>query len=270
MIEIYIDVPIPSRFNTDSRIDEIALAYNRAYRAAVENTAGFPLDMDRFIDRMEIPVNWEKIDEPEGAMMLASYSPGSDSEPESITINQCHAEFFDRRPDVYSNCLGHETGHRVLRHCEHLEFRASAVGMFSESDTKPRLFHRSSWNQFGMSREEVLERKRFEQELARFATVNDEARQTIERMRNRFEPEWMFWQAEHFSICLLIPKDQLLLQLESGWDFSSWSTVYRLAEIFRVSASMMKRRLVKLQIIEVTRDNSIRPHPATKQGSLFP
>jgi Zn-dependent peptidase ImmA (M78 family) len=88
-------------------------------------------------------------------------------------------------------------------------------------------------------------------------------------MQDRFEPEWMFRQAEHFSICLRIPRDYLLEQLEEGWDFNSWAPVYRLAERFGVSPSMMRVRLEKLGIIEIGADGKPHLKPTAPQGGLF-
>jgi len=265
MLSIDIEVPPPSRFVPDDQIDEIALAYNQAYRVS-SNKASFPVDIDRFIDRLEIPVSWEEIEEPDEALLLARYAPENGG---SITINKRHQDLFVKRQDVYASCLGHEVGHRVLCHCDHAEFNVDTPSLFDDPLVKPRLFHRSSWHQYGMTKEEVLERKALEQELVKLAAKNERARQAIAQMQNRFEPEWMFWQAEHFSLCFLVPKDRLVVQLEEGWNFNSWYPIYRLAERFGVSSGMMRRRLVKLKVIEIGDDGQPRLRTHQKQERLF-
>jgi Zn-dependent peptidase ImmA (M78 family) len=79
----------------------------------------------------------------------------------------------------------------------------------------------------------------------------------------------MFWQAEHFSLCLRIPRDQLLRQLEEGWNFNTWVPVYRLAERFGVSPSMMRVRLEKIGLIEIGEGGRPRLKPSASQGGLF-
>ena len=68
------------------------------------------------------------------------------------------------------------------------------------------------------------------------------------------EPDWMFWQAEHFSMCFLIPRDRLFQFLNEGREVSSWFAIRRLAEDFGVSPSMMRVRLSKLGAVQMSVD----------------
>ena len=61
----------------------------------------------------------------------------------------------------------------------------------------------------------------------------------------------------------------LLEMLEEGWNFTSWSPVYRLAERFGVSGTMMKIRLEKLHVMELGSDGRPRPCPPVAQTGLF-
>ena len=227
--------------------------------------------MDRFIDLLEISMLWEEIDEPEDASFFANYSAEDDA---LITINQKHRKLFESRPDVYCACLAHEGGHCVLRHWERIISSEGTGSLFADlvSD-QSRLFHKSSWYQYGLSREEVENHKRANQELTNVlvskALVSETARRTLEQMRDRFEPEWMFRQAEHFSLCLRIPRDKLLGILEEGSSLHGWAPIYRLAERFGVSGTMMKTRLEKLRLIEIGPDGKPRPCTPTIQGGLF-
>ena len=100
--------------------------------------------------------------------------------------------------------------------------------------------------------------------------MSETARETLNQMSDRFEPEWMFRQAEHFSLCLRIPKDYLLERLDEGADYTSWPGIYRLSERFGVSGSMMKTRLEKLRLIELGPDGKPRARKRSSQGGLFP
>jgi Zn-dependent peptidase ImmA (M78 family) len=101
------------------------------------------------------------------------------------------------------------------------------------------------------------------------AILSETARQTLEMMGHHFEPEWMFRQAEHFSLCLRIPRDRLLEVLEEGLSLHGWAPIYRLAERFGVSGTMMKTRLEKLRLIEFGPDGKPRPRQPVMQGGLF-
>ena len=61
----------------------------------------------------------------------------------------------------------------------------------------------------------------------------------------------MFWQAEHFALCFLIPKDLLLNALDSGFNPTNWREIYDLGEQFGVTGSMLATRLKKLNAIEI-------------------
>lgn len=270
MITINIDVPKPSRYVSHETVDEIALEANRAYREKVGSKTGFPVDMERFIDLLEVSILREDIEEPEGASFFANFCPDDGG---LITINNKHSELFESRPDVYCACLAHEGGHCILRHCEKIASPENTPMLFEELSPSPPLFHKSSWYQYGLTREEVQKQKEFNKHLndalVRAALISETARQTLAQMHDRFEPEWMFRQAEHFSLCLRIPRDGLLEILEEGLGLHGWAPLYRLAERFGVSVTMMKIRLEKLHLIEIGPDGKPRPCLPAMQGGLF-
>jgi len=270
-LTLNIDVPTPSRFVKHALVDDIALACNKLYRERNPNQHGASLDPDLFIDLLEVSTAWEDIEEPEHASFFANFSPDNDG---LITINKKHGDLFKKRPDVYSACIGHEAGHCLLRHWEKtLRDGEGTLSLFADSLPQPRLFHKSSWFQYGLSREEVEARKKLEKaftdKLVSKALMSETARQTLNEMSDRFEPEWMFHQAEHFSLCLRIPKDFLLARIENCWDYTSWRGIYRLAECFGVSGSMMKSRLEKLHLIELGSDGKPRACKVPSQRGLF-
>lgn len=270
MLTINIEVPKPSRYVSHDTVDEIALEANRAYRNKVSDKVGFPVDMERFIDLLEVSILREDIEEPEGASFFANFCPEDGG---LITINNKYSELFEARPDVYCACLAHEGGHCILRHCEKMVSTENAPMLFEELSPDRSVFHKSSWYQYGLTREEVQRQKelnrQLNEKLVKAALISETARQTLEQMHDRFEPEWMFRQAEHFSLCLRIPRDHLLEQLEEGWNFNSWSPIYRLAERFGVSPSMMRARLEKLGVLEIGADGKPHPKPSAFQAGLF-
>src|SRR5262245_57106171 len=110
MFEIDIEIPTPSRYVSNVKVEEIALEANRVYRSYTGKKLGYPIDMERFLELLEVGMLWEDIEEPEGASFFASYAPEGDG---LITINERHRQLFTERPDVFSACLGHESGHRI-------------------------------------------------------------------------------------------------------------------------------------------------------------
>jgi len=56
---------------------------------------------------------------------------------------------------------------------------------------------------------------------------DEEARRKLLRFQDRLEPEWMFWQAEHFAACFLIPRDRLLECLNAGREVGIWFAMRR-------------------------------------------
>ena len=95
---------------------------------------------------------------------------------------------------MYCACLGYEGGHCVLRHWEQVNPTEGSNSLFAGlAPEQPRLFHKSSWYQYGLSREEVESRKRASQELTKKLVskvlISETARHTLERMRDHFEPE---------------------------------------------------------------------------------
>lgn len=267
MLALGIDVPLASRYVSNKTIDDLALEAVQVFRSKNPDRQGSATDVEAFIDLIEVSMLWDYIEEPEGAAFFASFCGDGDG---LITVNQKHREFFDSRPDVYSACLGHEVGHCVLRHWEKGAAQQS-LSLFPELAPAPQLFHKSSWLQYGLTRDEVQKLKEteshFKQTLAKSALLSNTARETLQQMNDHFEPEWMFWQAEYFSLCLRIPRDKLQAQLEEGWNFNTWTPIYRLAERFQVSPSMMRLRLEKLGVIEIA--NNGRPRPLLGEARLF-
>lgn len=270
MIDYKIDVPPPSEYISYETIDAIALQFNQAFRSqSNKNKSGFPLDIDLFLDWLDISLDYDFFEEPEGASFFANFSP---TDGGIVRINRKYEDLFESRPDVYLICVGHEVGHAVCRHHDHPSVSDDSP-LFGNAETAPVLLHKSSWHQYGLPSEEVKksrsEIEHQKNEWVKKALINFEARRALKMISEKFEPEWMFRQAEHFAKCLAIPRDYLLELLEEKPLMYGWSSIYQLANIFGVSATTMKLRLLKLKLIEIGKDGKPVPVDSALQTSLF-
>ena len=237
------EVPKPSRYVSHSRVDEIAMEVSKAYRRSMGGKALDILDIEALITVvLEKPLIWDVIAEPSNRICFASI------DHERITINANHRGLFDSKPFLLRSCLSHEVGHAILGHLSLMWTNEKQTSLFDNAPESNYVFHDSVWRQFGLTRQEILEVKN---DLARTAWRNEQDRETLKMLTDRLEPEWMFFQAEQFASCLLIPKDQLLAWLENGGDITKWSTLYNLRDFFGVSISMICVRLEKLGLIEI-------------------
>jgi hypothetical protein len=272
MLQIDVEIPQVDRYTSNRTIDKIGTAYNRAFREKCQLRQGKPIDVERLSDELDLSIIWEEITEPAGEGILAS----SHDDPEQglvITVNELHSDLFKSRPDVYAAAIGHEIGHCVLCHIQYLSVQPDQLALLALGQPKSAIrLHKSNSGWYGLTRDEIEERKARERvavnKLLKIAHCNDEARSMLIELDSRNEPDWMFWQAEHFARCLLIPSDLLDEALEEGWSLHSWSDIYALGRLFGVSGSMMSKRLEKRGIIEIV-DGKLRPGIQPHQTSLF-
>lgn len=263
-------VPKPSKYNPHKLIDEVATSFSKTYRELASEDGASPFKVKKLLDLMKINLNIEAIDEPENCFFFASYF--EDEGTKQMTVNEKHLDFFRKNPMVFRQTVGHEIGHSALKHFECYE-QDGAPNLFLNPKLEPPVFHNSVWAHYTLTKEEVEQLKRLnkraQQVLVKRAVINDDAREALNALNNKFEPEWMFWQAEYFGLCLLIPSDLILKELENPWDLTSWSNICKLAEIFSVKPSMMKTRLKKMRLIDVDDDGKISLVFKEEQMSLF-
>lgn len=268
MINLNLEIPEPSKFISFKTVDSIALEVSKAYRNESKNRQEYPIDCERFADWLELAIYSDEFNEPEGASFFAGLTLMDGG---TVCINEKHRSLFDERPDVYLICLGHEIGHAVLKHLSHPSVNDD-LPLFSENSKKePVMLHSSSWFQYGLPKKEVEKRRTISREmkddLVKTAAINSEDRRLLKQLDEKFEPEWMFKQAEHFAKCLCIPQDKLFETLEFIPLMKGWNSIYKLSESFGVSASVMKSRLLTLNLIEL--DNNNQPIPILHQDRLF-
>lgn len=265
-----IEAPAPSKYVPYTLVEEVASQCIHVYRKEKGDKKSYSIDPVKLAELFEIRLSWQTVAEPPDTIFFASYTQhGHDGE---IQVNKTHKQFFEARKDVYRATIGHEIGHCVLNHHAFgmVEDNAS---LFPEFESFVTYFHKSSWFPYGLSQAEVQRLKMLERQvrekLVKRAVVDKKSRDQLRQLNPKFEPDWMFRQAEHFARCLLIPRDRIRDLLEKSWDFSSWSTVYKWAELFEVSASTMRIRLEKLGVIEIGADGKPRLCPRANQKPLF-
>lgn len=242
-----IDVPKPSKWTKHDLVEEIATECNRAYRELQGHAEGFPADVKTFADLdFGITIVEDEIEEPGGTVVFAKICPDPEEDGQYvITVNVRYKELFKLRPDLLRACLAHEVGHFVLRHPEWHARPQNIAPLFGDIVIQPRCLHDSSLRPYAFTKDEL-------NEWCKMAFRGDEeARARLLKLQDRLEPEWMFWQAEHFAACFLIPRDRVMEYLNDGCEVASWFAIGRLAERFGVSPSMMKKRLVKMGAVVI-------------------
>lgn len=261
-----VQIPVPSRFVSFDEVDSIAQNFDRLYR---EHTAekGLQLNIERFLDWLEISYFWDDLTEFDGATCFARIDVDRGS---TVEINEHYRDFFEGRSDVYRICLGHEAGHLALDHPAFFLTDKAPTLLGRKDDS--RFLHKESWNQYGLTSAEVRERiaatNAAKQTLVKNAFISPSAYDAIKLIEDKCEPSWMFGQAEHFARCIAIPKGRLFELLEQDPVGHGWGPVYSLAKSFGVPPSSMKIRLEKLNLIQIGIDG--KPMPVvSSQGSLF-
>lgn len=258
-LNLSVDIPKPSRYVPHNRVDEIANEIARAYRETSDIKSD-TLNVESFVESvLEKEVLWQPIPEPENRVCFASI------DSDRITLNENHRPLFDEKPFLLSSCLSHEIGHEVLGHVELLRTNDNQGNLFADSALSEFIFHDSAWRQFDVTREELAKVK---SELAKTALVEQESRDILMTLSDKLEPEWMYYQAEQFASCFLIPRDRLGECLDTRLDITRWSILYDLAHQFGVSISMLSVRLQKLKLIEIN-GKEITLLPQEKQPSLI-
>ena len=261
---IKINAPAPSEWTKYRDIDDAALVCNQIYREKCGDRNGFPVDVEHFADAcLEASIEQTFFKVPTGAIVSARCKP-DERDPTRFVIqfNETHREFFKENPVAHRAVGSHEAGHIVLKHHNKLGC-ALTPSLFEDFKPEPKCLHKAEWKPDGITAEQI-------ETLRRLAVKgNEEARAILLDMNNHLEEEWMFWQAEHFVKCFLIPKDRLLEVLETNLDITNWRTIYNLGEEFGVPGSMVASRLKQLKIIEIGGDKRIALGRMSRGGDLL-
>lgn len=240
-----INTPEPSQWTSNEEIDQIALEYNLLYREKC-GKQGFPIDVEHFADVvLETSVEQSPFDAPPEAIALARCKPDPrDNTHFVIQFNENHLKYFDDKPFARRAVGSHEVGHIVLRHHDKLN-QNQTPSLFDDFTPEPKFLHKTKWNHHSFTADEL-------KNLCEIALKgNEKVRKILQNFDEHFEEKWMFWQAEHFALCFLIPRDLLIRALDSGFNPTNWREIYKVGEEFGVSGSMMATRLKKLNAIEI-------------------
>jgi hypothetical protein len=187
--------PPPSQFLRHTEvIDPLAEAYADLYHTC----HGFPVQaeaLERFLELdLGLPYGWEEIVEPEGVRILAQHDPLSGA----VQANVLYADLFAKSPALLVSALLHELGHIALRHGE---IYAEDTLPFLPGLKAPGAFlHRTAWLPWGVSAD-MLKR------AVKVANLDQRVRDFLKPQR--FEPDWVYQQAQRFAAAFMIPNRRL-------------------------------------------------------------
>jgi hypothetical protein len=249
--------PPPSRFWRHADIiDPIA----ESYAALFHTRHGFPVQveaLERFLEYdLKLSYSWQDIAEPEGVRILAQHDPSSGA----INANNQYAAFFEEHPHLLASALSHELGHVALRHSE--LYASAATPSLPGMQMPSPFLHRTGWLPWGVS-EDLLKR------AVKVAILDDRVRAILKP--ERFEPDWVYTQAQRFTAAFMIPHARLREALEENSEFvrlTNWPALCDLASRFATSPSMMRYRLEQLGYITV-HGGEIRPRVQLRQRLLL-
>jgi hypothetical protein len=246
--------PPPSRFWRHADvIDPLAEAYAEIYRARY----GFPVQLqalERFLEfDLQLPYGWQDIAEPEGVRILAQHDLASGA----IHANNRYADFFEAHPHLLASALLHELGHVALRHGD--LYTDAGLPSLPGMPVPASFLHRTGSLPWGVD-EDLLKC------AVKVALIDDRVRALLKP--ERFEPDWVYTQAQRFAAAFMIPHACLREQIEESWDFTRWHPVYELARRFSTSPTMMRYRLEQLGYI-VVQGRALTPGIRLRQKPLL-
>jgi hypothetical protein len=249
--------PPPSQFWRHADIiDPIAESYAVLYQAR----HGFPVQveaLERFLEcDLKLPYGWQDIVEPSGVRILAQHDPSSGA----ISANNRYADFFEEHPHLLASALLHELGHVALRHGE--LYTDAGMPCLPGMPMPSPFLHRTGSLPWDVD-EDVLRR------AVKVAMMDDRVCAIIKP--ERFEPDWVYSQAQRFAAAFMIPHARLREALNENLEFvrlTNWPALSDLARCFATSPSMMRYRLQQLGYI-IVHGKEIAPGMRLQQRPLL-
>jgi hypothetical protein len=239
-------MPKPKKFLTNSEIEERAAEVLDMYVKGGRERPILPIDIDTLTEcDFGFKVTWETLDDPEGCRTFATlYPTPGDIHSARLLLNSRFRRFLESQPEIERLTRGHELCHWVI----HVDDGKLKTGSLPFDEPEPPIrYHRLQYVDNTLTSE-------MKNRLAVFALEDERAYRVLKPHHGDqnawIEPEWMHRQAEHFSACLLVPRQPLLRLLNDGANPSFYGTHVRLAEKFVVSKRVVQIRLIKLGIIE--------------------
>jgi hypothetical protein len=174
--------------------------------------------LERFLEcDLNLPYSWQDIGEPEGVRIMAQH----DLRTGAIHANNQYADFFEEHPHLLASGLLHELGHVALRHGE--LYAASGMPCLPGMQMPSPFLHRTGSLPWGVD-EYLLKR------AVKVAMVDDRVRAILKPQR--FEPDWVYSQAQRFAAAFMIPHTRLREFLEENPEFvrlTNWPALSDLA-----------------------------------------
>ncbi|MGH9425094.1 MAG: ImmA/IrrE family metallo-endopeptidase, partial [Terriglobia bacterium] len=245
----------------DEEIEERAAQVLDANVAGGRKKPAIPIDVDTLTEcDYRFRVSWEVINDPVGCRTYGALIPerGSELYVARLILNEKYRDFLTEHPEVERFTRGHELCHWIV-HVDEGELRSGSLPF---EGTEPVRYHRIQYSESSLS----IETKN---RLAQFAFDDERAYLALKGRwadpEANIEPAWMHRQAEHFSACLLVPREAVLSALENGWDPASYATHSRLAEMFQVSKRVIQIRLKKMGRIDEYEPGRFRNIPALQR-----
>lgn len=240
-------MPKPTKFLTNEEIEERAAKVLDAHVEGGRRNTKLPVDVDTLTEcAFRFQVSWEAIDDPPGCRTFATLvpTPQSDLFNARLTLNEKFSDFLHSHPEIERLTRGHELCHWVV----HIDEGMLRSGTLPFDSNEPEVrYHRAQYSAASLSAEE-------KNLLASFALEDERAYRALKGRAAEtdgcIEPDWMHRQAEHFSACLLVPRQPLYEELEGRADPAFYGTHVRLAELFGVSKRVIQIRLKKIGLIE--------------------
>ena len=245
--------PRPNQYHKHFDIIEPLARDYAEYYSALRGWPITPEGLESFIsDDLDIPFVWEE-GEDTHCDFYARYEPHR----RNIIFNTKYEWIPETRPDLYISFLSHELGHVVLRHGEALDLD---TGSLFDEDTPIHFLNHPTMRPKEIE-EELLKR------ALRIAHTDPKVASTLraQLIPERFEPQWMYDQAQHFAGAFIVPSHRIRDEVRDAKILSSWAGIHQLARRFCCSNSFMEVRLKKLNLVLVEGN---RVHPNTSTGCL--
>lgn len=245
----------PNRYHRHAeKIEPVASAYSSHF-ATLRGWPVSPDGIEAFIaDDLGLTFLWEPGNDPD-CEFYARYDPAGGS----IIFNSTYEWMRDDRPDIYISVLSHEIGHVVLRHGEALDTHTGSL--FDDEGITPFLNH-PQFRTRELDADLVRRALAFAHEDPKIA-----AALRAQMTPDRYEPQWMYDQAQHFAGAFIVPCTRLQDAVGDGSLLRTWDGVHRLAKAFGCSKSFMEVRLKKLGLIIVD-GSRVMPTPGSGRLTL--
>jgi hypothetical protein len=234
-------------------IEEVTEQRIRQYEAMAGAAVSLPIPVEQIVERvLGLSFDWDVIEEQPGELILG----GLVAEKRKILLNEKHLDLFQSKPGLERSTVGHEAGHWDLDIDRATLLHPSLPGF----ETKPHIVRRQS------SKTNLMV------EVLRRAIAGDErCRQLYKQITEGEDTPEVRSVVDRYQSALLLPK-WLMQEAQTRHNFTSWPSLYALADEAKVNISNLTVRLMRLDMLYIPpgTKNLFRNKDAFNgQGSLF-